>query len=152
MMVLDSIKPDDIIPSFMIFFFSFFGKIWFCNIRITFRVSVYVQSFVLKYNDITIDSKSLLSEWQHLIDTNFCKSSILRQIDFGWFFINMTKIFLFTQSWSLPMDFWIIQQRLLIRVSNLIYSQFVIFPSWNISCKTFCKKSCDFQNVHNLSS
>ena len=52
-----------------------------------------MQSFVLKYNDITIDSKSLLSEWQHLIDTNFCKSSILRQIDFGWFFINMTKIF-----------------------------------------------------------
>ena len=98
MMVLDSIKPDDIIPSFVIFFFHFFGKIWFCNIRITFSVCKKLCSEV---DDITIDSKWLLSEWQHLIDTNFCKSSILRQIDFGLIFINMTKIFLFTQSWSL---------------------------------------------------
>ena len=85
-------------PLFRDFFFHFFGKIWFCNIRITFSVCKKLCSEV---DDITIDSKLLLSEWQHLIDTNFCKSSILRQIDFGWFFINMTKIFLFTQSWSL---------------------------------------------------
>ena len=106
MMVLDSIKPDDIIPSFVIFF-SFFGKIWFCNIRITFSVCKKLCSEV---DDITIDSKSLLSEWQHLIDTNFCKSSILRQIDFGWFFINMTKIFFIYA--KLVFDFWIIQQSL----------------------------------------
>ena len=72
------------------FFFHFLGKYDFA---ISELLSVYLQSFVLKYDDITIDSKSLLSEWQHLIDTNFCKSSILRQIDFGWFFIDMTKIF-----------------------------------------------------------